>query len=81
MAGLMSGLTLGLMSMDSVELEVLKKTGTAEEKRFAAIIMPVRPSTVDPSFLIPRHGHGTGSVLSCSPWSGIPAGGWIHIQG
>jgi hypothetical protein len=41
MAGLMSGLTLGLMSMDTVELEVLKKTGTAEEKRYAAIIMPV----------------------------------------
>jgi metal transporter CNNM len=41
MAGLMSGLTLGLMSMDSVELEVLKRTGTDEEKRYAAVIMPV----------------------------------------
>ena len=41
MAGLMSGLTLGLMSMDSVELEVLKRTGTSEEKRYAATIMPV----------------------------------------
>ncbi|GAX79404.1 hypothetical protein CEUSTIGMA_g6845.t1 [Chlamydomonas eustigma] len=27
--------------MDSVELEVLKRTGTEEEKRYAAIIMPV----------------------------------------
>ncbi len=42
MAGLMSGLTLGLMGLDSVELEVLKRTGTEEEKRYAAIIMPVR---------------------------------------
>ena len=43
MAGLMSGLTLGLMSMDSVELEVLRCTGTSEEKRYAAIIMPASP--------------------------------------
>ncbi|KAG1671483.1 hypothetical protein FOA52_003141 [Chlamydomonas sp. UWO 241] len=40
-AGLMSGLTLALMSMDQVELEVLKRTGTAEEKRYASTIMPV----------------------------------------
>lgn len=40
-AGLMSGLTLGLMSLDHVELEVLKRTGSAEEKKYASIIMPV----------------------------------------
>lgn len=40
-AGLMSGLTLGLMSMDKVDLEVLKRSGTATEKKYAARIMPV----------------------------------------
>eukprot|EP00878_Enallax_costatus_P035533 GHUV01039677.1.p1 GENE.GHUV01039677.1~~GHUV01039677.1.p1 ORF type:complete len:102 (-),score=26.88 GHUV01039677.1:370-675(-) len=41
MAGLMSGLTLGLMSMDLVELEVLKRSGTATEQLYAAAIMPI----------------------------------------
>lgn len=41
MAGLMSGLTLGLMSMDLVELEVLKRSGTATEQMYAAVIMPI----------------------------------------
>jgi metal transporter CNNM len=40
-AGLMSGLTLGLMSMDVVELEVLKRSGTAKEQCYAAAIMPI----------------------------------------
>ena len=39
--GLMSGLTLGLMSLDSVQLEVLKRTGSPVEKERAARIMPV----------------------------------------
>ena len=51
MAGLMSGLTLGLMSMDSVELEVLRRTGTSEEKRYAAIIMPASCRLRPPSML------------------------------
>ncbi|GLC43679.1 hypothetical protein PLESTM_001503800 [Pleodorina starrii] len=41
MAGLMSGLTLGLMSLDTVELEVLKRSGTPEERACAMKIMPV----------------------------------------
>ncbi|GLI66609.1 hypothetical protein VaNZ11_010530 [Volvox africanus] len=41
MAGLMSGLTLGLMSLDTVELEVLKRSGTPEERACAIKIMPV----------------------------------------
>jgi len=40
-AGLMSGLTLGLMSMDLVELEVLKRSGTAKEQKYASVIMPI----------------------------------------
>eukprot|EP00195_Chlamydomonas_chlamydogama_P007783 CAMPEP_0202891134 /NCGR_PEP_ID=MMETSP1392-20130828/1288_1 /ASSEMBLY_ACC=CAM_ASM_000868 /TAXON_ID=225041 /ORGANISM="Chlamydomonas chlamydogama, Strain SAG 11-48b" /LENGTH=783 /DNA_ID=CAMNT_0049574813 /DNA_START=91 /DNA_END=2442 /DNA_ORIENTATION=- len=40
-AGLMSGLTLGLMSLDTMELEVLKRSGTDQEKRYASIIAPV----------------------------------------
>lgn len=41
-AGLMSGLTLGLMSLDTVELEVLRRSGTEREKRHAERILPVR---------------------------------------
>ncbi len=41
MAGLMSGLTLGLMSLDSVDLEVLKRSGTELEKKHAERIIPV----------------------------------------
>lgn len=41
MAGLMSGLTLGLMSMDLVELEVLKRSGTTTEQMYASAITPI----------------------------------------
>ncbi|KAA6425549.1 MAG: DUF21 domain-containing protein [Trebouxia sp. A1-2] len=41
MAGLMSGLTLGLMSLDQVDLEVLLRSGTPTEKKYAARISPV----------------------------------------
>ncbi len=37
----MSGLTLGLMSMDIVELEVLRRSGSDVEARQAANIIPV----------------------------------------
>ncbi|THG16534.1 DUF21 domain-containing protein At4g14240-like isoform X1 [Camellia sinensis] len=40
-AGIMSGLTLGLMSLGLVELEILQRSGTASEKRQAAVILPV----------------------------------------
>lgn len=36
-AGLMSGLTLGLMSLSLVDLEVLAKSGTPEDKQHAGI--------------------------------------------
>ncbi|KAF8064507.1 CBSDUF1 [Scenedesmus sp. PABB004] len=40
-AGLASGLTLGLMSMDLVELEVLKRSGTPREQLYASAIAPI----------------------------------------
>ncbi|GMH16416.1 hypothetical protein Nepgr_018257 [Nepenthes gracilis] len=40
-AGLMSGLTLGLMSMSLVDLEVLAKSGTPKDRRHAEKILPV----------------------------------------
>ncbi|WOL03212.1 hypothetical protein Cni_G11932 [Canna indica] len=40
-AGIMSGLTLGLMSLGLVDLEILQRSGTATEKKQAAIIFPV----------------------------------------
>ncbi|KAE8647526.1 hypothetical protein Csa_004030 [Cucumis sativus] len=40
-AGLMSGLTLGLMSMSLVEIEVLAKSGKPSDRKYAARILPV----------------------------------------
>ncbi|XWS35045.1 hypothetical protein CRYUN_Cryun21dG0092600 [Craigia yunnanensis] len=40
-AGIMSGLTLGLMSLGLVELEILQRSGTSTEKKQAAAIFPV----------------------------------------
>ncbi|KAJ9543071.1 hypothetical protein OSB04_022778 [Centaurea solstitialis] len=40
-AGIMSGLTLGLMSLGVVELEILHRSGTNKEKKQAAAILPV----------------------------------------
>ncbi|XP_059311893.1 DUF21 domain-containing protein At4g14240-like [Lycium ferocissimum] len=40
-AGIMSGLTLGLMSLGLVELEILQRSGTPAEKKQAATIFPV----------------------------------------
>ncbi|KAL4312075.1 hypothetical protein GQ457_01G032760 [Hibiscus cannabinus] len=40
-AGMMSGLTLGLMSLGLVELEILQRSGTPTEKKQAAAILPV----------------------------------------
>ncbi|XP_057976960.1 DUF21 domain-containing protein At2g14520-like isoform X3 [Malania oleifera] len=40
-AGLMSGLTLGLMSMSLVDLEVLTNSGTPKDRKHAAKILPV----------------------------------------
>ncbi|KAF3793194.1 DUF21 domain-containing protein [Nymphaea thermarum] len=40
-AGLMSGLTLGLMSLSLVDLEVLMKAGKPQDRKHAAKILPV----------------------------------------
>ncbi|GFY90972.1 CBS domain protein [Actinidia rufa] len=40
-AGMMSGLTLGLMSMSLVDLEVLAKSGTPKDRLHASKILPV----------------------------------------
>ncbi|KAK7328042.1 hypothetical protein VNO77_22136 [Canavalia gladiata] len=40
-AGFMSGLTLGLMSLSLVDLEVLAKSGTPQDRKHAAKILPV----------------------------------------
>lgn len=40
-AGIMSGLTLGLMSLSLVDLEILQASGDSKEKKQAATILPV----------------------------------------
>ncbi|KXZ56624.1 hypothetical protein GPECTOR_1g562 [Gonium pectorale] len=41
----MSGLTLGLLSLDTVELEVLLRSGTPREQKYARRIMPLIANT------------------------------------
>lgn len=41
-AGLCAGLTLGLLSLDLVNLEILKNCGTPKERKYAARIIPLR---------------------------------------
>jgi hypothetical protein len=48
-AGLMSGLTLGLMSLSLVDLEVLSKAGTPRDKRNAGTPHPPPPRFVSPA--------------------------------
>lgn len=38
-AGIMSGLTLGLMSLGLVELEILQRSGTSTEKKQAGVVI------------------------------------------
>ena len=40
-AGIMSGLTLGLMSLGLVDLEILQRSGTVTEKKQAGSFIPV----------------------------------------
>eukprot|EP00898_Chlorokybus_atmophyticus_P008551 jgi/Chlat1/8698/Chrsp88S08081 len=39
--GLMSGLTLGLLSLDDVDLEVVRRSGTPMEQKYAAAVLPL----------------------------------------
>lgn len=42
LSAILSGLVLGLLSLDITDLEVLKKCGTERERRYAAAIIPMR---------------------------------------
>lgn len=44
-AGICSGLTLGLLSLDLMELEVLKRSGSPKEQAYADRIMPLIRNT------------------------------------
>lgn len=39
--GLVSGLTMGLLSLDMMTLKILKEGGSPKEKKYAARILPV----------------------------------------
>lgn len=42
LSGIFSGLNLGLMSLDPLELQILVKSGTKNEQHYASLIYPVR---------------------------------------
>lgn len=48
-SGVMSGLVLGFMSLDPLDLEVLKRTGTTQERRWASRVEVV---VKNPHFLL-----------------------------
>ena len=56
-AGLMSGLTIGLLSIDQLELELKKKIGTEIEKRRVSLDMT---DNLKARYLLP--------VLACHHW-------------
>ena len=41
-AAMFSGLTLGLLGLDTNQLEIVRQSGTPEERRYAATILPLR---------------------------------------
>mmetsp|Transcript_2569 Transcript_2569/g.3409 ORF Transcript_2569/g.3409 Transcript_2569/m.3409 type:complete len:507 (+) Transcript_2569:51-1571(+) len=55
-AGLMSGLTIGLMSLDVMNLRILMHSGTATERKYATKILPV----------VERHHHLLVTLLLCN---------------
>ncbi|KAI8825772.1 uncharacterized protein EV422DRAFT_491423, partial [Fimicolochytrium jonesii] len=50
--GIFAGLTIGIMSLDTTNLEILRNSGTEQEQRYAAKIEPVR-----------KHGHWVLTTL------------------
>ncbi|XP_062996648.1 metal transporter CNNM4-like [Elgaria multicarinata webbii] len=42
LSGMFSGLNLGLMSLDPIELHIVQNCGTAKEKKYATMIEPIR---------------------------------------
>jgi len=42
MSGLFSGLNLGLMSLDPMELQIVMKSGSKSEQKYASKIYPIR---------------------------------------
>ncbi|KAI9222639.1 hypothetical protein BC828DRAFT_365028 [Blastocladiella britannica] len=78
LGGLFAGLTLGLLSLDLMSLEVLEQSGSAKEKRYAALIKPIRKQghwllvTLLLSNVIVNE---TLPILTDSVWSG----GWPAV--
>jgi hypothetical protein len=67
-AGIMSGLTLGLMSLGLVELEILQRSGTDSEKAQAGTIRTPNLSSSSPSPCCARSICGVGSDVCEAPF-------------
>ena len=72
--GLMSGLTLGLLSMDEVDLEVLIRSGTPTERRQAELVKPARARHTHTHAFCPWHRRRTAGAAVWGrriSWAGL----------
>jgi hypothetical protein len=72
-AGLMSGLTLGLMSLSLVDLEVLAKSGTENDRNHAGMARAALPR---PPAVVARSGRRAFSIVHSGLW---PV--WCRVRG
>lgn len=66
LSGIFSGLNLGLMALDPMELRIVQNCGTQKERRYARKIEPIRPQG-QLLALLPAAGERAGSTLPHHP--------------
>ncbi|KAL8277315.1 hypothetical protein RQP46_010268 [Phenoliferia psychrophenolica] len=63
-SGILAGLTLGYMSLDGTQLEVLAKTGTEKQQYYAKRVIPISPFAVNETLPVIADGVLGGGVIA-----------------